>query len=248
VSLDTKTPLTVNELLATFGLSPAQGDVPEFLTKALSSVSLTSFRLGWSDKLGVRLPDYLEIMIRVENLPVVGSFIDVDDVSIRLRIDNIGRNEPRNVYLQSGGVVHLVGVEHLASFTYGQHPALTAGSGGNQGGAGPVDLAIHCTDTPLSLGAILGHFWPNTEILPEPFSEVIKEVGLSDFSLKMRYSESQKKQVVQTVKIGLAVTRSEIEILGMFCPGLFYCFKVVLSLRWLTSCVCRGTLTNRANG
>jgi hypothetical protein len=164
--------------------------------------------------MGARLPDYLELSIRVESFDIAGGFINIDNVTVRLRIDNIGSKETRNVYIQSGGVVHLVGIEHMASFTYGHHPALLLGSGDSKGKMGPVNLAIHASDTPLTLGAILTHFWPDTQIFPDYFSGVVNEVGLREFSLNTAYSESNKGQVVEMMRIGLGVTSTEIKILG----------------------------------
>ncbi len=108
-----------------------------------------------------------------------------------------------------------MGVEHLASFTYGTHPALIREAGGS---GSPVELAIHYTDTVLTLGDILGRFWPDTKVIPEFFSGVV-EVGLSEFSFKTGYSELLKEQVIQVVKIALGVTRSDIKILGEFTLG-----------------------------
>lgn len=87
--------------------------------------SVTTFRLGWAGKLSVRLPDYIEVGIRVKRLTVATSLLNVDDVTLRLRIDNFANNETRNIYLQSGGVVHIAGMEHAARFKYSVYSVFT---------------------------------------------------------------------------------------------------------------------------
>jgi hypothetical protein len=231
INTETQQPLTIAQLLNKFCLAPIkQEDLPEFLFNALSAVSLVSFRIGWGGKFSVRLPDYLEIAVRVKSLEIASEFLNIDNVAVRLRIDNPGRKETRNIYLQSGGVFHLAGIEHLASFTYGQNPVFAAAEGSKKKTGGtasigsPVELAIRCTDTPLTLGSILRQFWPDAEVVPAPFNKVTNEVGLTQFRFSTGYSESHKKQVVQMVKIGVGVTKTEIEILGMLCS---LCYRLV---------------------
>lgn len=207
--------MTVKQLLGTFGLDALSGtDVPQFVIDAISPISLTFFRLGWSGKLGIRLPDYLELGIRVENLSIANSLLEVEDVMVRLRIDNPSKKETRNFYLQSWGTFSLVNVEHVARLTYGEHPAM-AWPKENDSLIGPVTLSVQCVDSPLTLGDILRHFWPNTEIIPEPFNKVTNEVGLREFLFETGYNSEKKKQVVELIKIGVGVTQSRITILGM---------------------------------
>jgi hypothetical protein len=214
VAVDTQEPLSLKELLDTFGLAPlTEADLPEFVSSTLVSVSVTTFRLGWAGKLGVRLPDYIEVGIRVKHLSVAASLLDVDDVTLRLRIDNPTNNETRNIYLQSGGVVHIAGVEHVARLKYGVNPVF-APAPGSKSAVGPVELAIRTTQTPLTLGKVLGHFWPGVDIVPEPFRKVTDEVGMTEFVFKTGWSEASKKQVVKVVKLGLGVRKNQIEILG----------------------------------
>jgi hypothetical protein len=219
-------PLSLKDLLDTFGLAPlTESDLPAFVSNTLTAVSVTAFRLGWAGKLDARLPDYLEVGVRVRKLSVapaaaaaVPSLLDVDDVTLRLRIDNPARSETRNVYLQSGGVVHIAGVEHVARLKYGVNPAFAAATGNRSKFAkvGPVELAIRTTRSPLTLGAVLGHFWPGVDIVPEPFEKVADEVGMTEFVFKTGWSEASKGQVVKVVKMGLGVRRNQIEILGEF--------------------------------
>ncbi len=216
VAVDTQEPLSLKELLDTFGLAPlTEADLPEFVCSTLVAVTVTTFRLGWAGKLGVRVPDYMEIGIRVKRLSVAASLLDVDDVILRLRIDNPTNSETRNIYLQSGGVVHIAGVEHVARLTYGVNPVF-ASAAGSKSSVGPTELAIRTTQTPLTLGKILGHFWPGVDIVPEPFRTVTDEVGMTEFVFRTGWSEESKKQVVKVVKLGLGVRRNQIEILGKF--------------------------------
>ncbi len=214
VMADTQEPLSLKELLDTFGLAPfTEADLPEFVSSTLLSVSITTFRLGWVGKLGVRLPNYIEVGIRVKRLSIAASLLDIDDVTLRLRIDNPTNNEKRNIYLQSGGVIHIAGVEHVARLKYGLHPVFAVAPK-SKSAVGPVELAIRTTQTPLTLGKILGHFWPGVDIVPEPFSKVTDEVGMTEFVFKTGWSEESKKQVVKVVKLGLGVRKNQIEILG----------------------------------
>jgi hypothetical protein len=216
VTVDTQQPLTLMQLLTTFGLDAlSEEDVPKFIIDALNGISLTCFRLGWAEALSVRLPDYLEIGVRVEKLSIASDLLNLDNIYIRLRIDNPLKKEKRNFYLQSGGVIRLVGVEALGRLTYGIHPLYAAVVPRDDSAFGPVELSIGTTDTPLTLGKILDHFWHESNIIPEPFNKVTDEVGLTNFLFRTGYSEAQKKQVVKLVKLGLGITSTQIEIMGM---------------------------------
>ena len=214
----TQEPLSVMGLLGSLGLAAlSQEDIPDALWSALNSVSLVCFRFGWQDEVGLRVPDFLEAAIRIEGLDIAEGFLDLDDIFLRIRIDKPGNKELRNIYIRSGGSYHLAGVNHLITFTYGNHPLLapSAKDSGTTSSFGPMDLAIRCSDTPLTLGKILDHFWPGTDLIPAPFNVVTETVGLSRFQITTGYNEAKKKQELQVMNIGLGVAQHDIEIMGI---------------------------------
>ncbi|KAK4464619.1 hypothetical protein QBC42DRAFT_318159 [Cladorrhinum samala] len=214
VTVDAHQPLTLMQLLATFGLDALrEEDVPKFIMDALNGISLTCFRLGWAGELSLRLPDYIEIGVRVERLSIASDLLNLDNIHVRLRIDHPLKKEKRNVYLQSGGIFRLAGVEAQGRLNYGIHPLYAAVARRDDSAIGPVELSIGATDSPLTLGKILNHFWPGNDFIPKPFSEITDEAGLTQFVLRMGYSEVQEKQVVKLVKLGLGITSTQVEIM-----------------------------------
>jgi len=81
-----------------------------------------------------------------------------------------------------------------------------------------VELSIGTTDTPLTLGNILNHFWPETHIIPEPLSKVTDEVGLTEFLFRTGHDGPEKGHIVKMVKLGLGITSTRVELMGMSSP------------------------------
>jgi len=239
----TKEPLSVMGLLSSFELvALSQEDVPDALWSALKSISLTCFRFGWRNEMGLRFPDFLEVAIRIKGLEIAEGLLELDDVFLRIRIDNPGNKALRNIYIRSGGAYQLAGVKHLITLTYGNNPFLAQSvrGSGNTSTVGPMDLAIRCTDTPLTLGKILDHFWPGTDLIPAPFNVVTESVGLSRFQITTGYDEIKNKQELQVMSIGLGVAQHDIEIIGTIFPTLEY------QTRSLTCYHCRRTIFDQS--
>jgi len=207
VTVDHQQPLTLMQLLESFDLHAlSEEDVPSFVIAALNGISITCFRLGWAGDLGPRRPDYLEVGVRVEKLSIAGSdSLSLDSVYIRLRIDSPLRKEKRNVFLQSGGVIRLLGVEAVGRMSYGIHPLYAAAdSGGGNSAFGPVELSIGTTDTPLTLGNILNHFWPETHIIPELAQRKMKTGSSAQFqdqAFKIDYPKNSGLGVLDEIEI-----------------------------------------------
>jgi hypothetical protein len=205
-----KKALTLTKLLETLSLSTiSKDDLPSFVSQITDAVSLNCFRLGWYGKLG--MPDYIEIALQVDDLEIISDVLEIDAAMLRLRIDSPADSKKRNIYLQACGLTSVADTDMMISFTYGNDPIMQTG----HGQSGGVDLELHCLNTPLTLGGILGHYFPKTTFLPSPFDAVVKEVGLSSFKFQTA-NDTNGNVVVLLTQVELGIKSTKIDILGGF--------------------------------
>ena len=183
----------------------------------LDSVGIRSFRLGWNGGEFHGKPDFIDICLQISDLKIVGDTLGIEDVLLRIRVDwpsgaqkaGSSSNADKNVYVQAIGTIQVVDHDVAALFTYGTPPFMLADGYLPSG----VSLDLQLLDSPLSLGDVLGHFFPGQTAVPEPFEAVVKEVGLSRLRLQTDKT-TDGKQVITLVEVGLGLKKQRIQLLG----------------------------------
>lgn len=175
--------ITVTQILHMAGLESLFSIEETFpaISNLSNVLSIYNATIGWA---GHILPDYLRLGIEIDDWNVWDEVLVIENITVEIAASNMSTDEPLQLSLRASGLLCINGLDVETSFSYGHNTSNVAED--------VITLQIASSERPLSLGAIIKHFFgENMNILPAKLTSLLDKTGIDGITFQVAHNDGR---------------------------------------------------------